>query len=486
MMIAGVVLASLVLALPASQDAAELQSARAMAQSGDLEGAMQALAGIVDQGGADVLAAGVLLSELQLASGHPEEALATLDALQAPNDPSVALALGRGNLGHADALHDAGASSDEITAALLKAQEHVKQSVIRAPADDNAALVELGYIRLHRFDDHEDALKLANEGLEVSPRDGDLHLLKGLSNVWVYWNSKSGGDEAVTAAAYKETVDAYLMAVALLPQDQTEALAQLSWIYGDRGEAIKCVDAAGALADRQDDPQLDLLYNLAKQYSIARQFDASSRALEIIVGISAREITLHLKQEEDVDAMATELAWSVGPFVQRGDQATARAILKAILAADPKSPAVWHNYAIMCEDTNRYEEALTAYEKSVELDPENARFYNDLGSLLHRALNRDLDRAREMYELCITKADEQLVAMNLPPDRRTELTQARSYAQSSLDELAPKASASGGGLLEGLLEGLSGLSVPDLPEEEGAEEGTDDTAEDADEGDTEG
>ncbi|MDG2148818.1 MAG: tetratricopeptide repeat protein [Planctomycetota bacterium] len=471
MMMASAMFVSLVMALPAPQDAAEVDSARALVESGDLDGAMQILTVLVVQGGADALAAGVLMSEVQLASGNPEEALATLNALGEPNNASVALALGRTHLGRADALHAAGASSDEVTAALLKAQEHVKQSVIRSPAGDQAALLELGYIRLRRFGDHEEALRLAREGLEKNPDEGNLHLLKGLSNVWVYWNSKSAGDEVVTKAAYNETVDAYLKAVELLPPDQTEALAQLAWIYGDGGEAGKSVDAAIAIAERQDDPQFDLLYNLAKQYSLSREFEASSRALEVIVGISARDITQRLKKEEDIDSMATELAWSVGPFVQRGDQATARAILKAILAADPKSPAVWHNYAIMCEDTNRYEEALTAYEKSVELDPENARFYNDLGSLLHRALNRDLDRAREMYELCIAKADEQLVAVNLRPERRTALTQARSYAQNSLEELTPTTPASGGGLLEGLLEGLGELTIPELPEEEEEEQG---------------
>ena len=90
-----------------------------------------------------------------------------------------------------------------------------------------------------------------------------------------------------------------------------------------------------------------------------------------------------------------------------------------------------------------------------------------------------------MYELCIAKADEQLVAVNLRPERRTALTQARSYAQNSLEELTPTTPASGGGLLEGLLEGLGELTIPELPEEEEEEE-PGSTAEEEEQGDSEG
>ncbi len=488
MMIPSVVLSSLMLLVAVPQEGSDLDAARALAERGDVAGATEMLGELAGTDGEARVPAAIFLSELQATAGQPEEAIATLDALQLPNDPDVALAMGRRYLAWADALHAGGANGDDVTLTLMDAQSHIERSVEHAAPGDFDALVELGYVKLYRFNDHVTALDMAKGALTQAPNDGNLHLLKGCANVYVYWGAKSAGDNSVTDAAYAETVADLEKAASLLPRERVEAHGQLAWIHGDRGDAVKAVDAAIQVVDRQQEPDFTTLYNMAKSYSLGRQFDASSKALEKMVSISAREITNRLRQEPDLDAMATELAWSVGPFVQRQDQATARAILQAITAAGTKSPDVWHNYAVMCEGTRRFEDALTAYQKSVDLDPENPRYYNDLGALLHHQLNRELDRAKEMYQICIEKADEQLVAVNLSPEIRAELSTARNIAQGSLDQLAPP--SSGGGLLDGLLDGLSSLELPDLgggDDEEGEEEDSaTETEADAEPADVEG
>ncbi len=475
MITAKVLLTAFSLLAPVVQDGGDVAAAYEMADGGDLAGALELLRGPAAAG--DVAAA-VALSGLQVRAGDPEGALETLAALGQDDAYDVALAEARAHQALADKLHASGAGGDAVTAALQDAHAAAERAVDAAPDGNHEALCELGYIKLYRFGDHLAALELADAALAESADDGTLHLLRGCANVFVYWNAKNEGDDTVTQAAFDETIADLEKAAELLPRERVEPYSQLAWMYGDRGDAVKAVDAAIAIVDRQPEPNFDMLYNMAKTYSQRPyRFDASSKALEKMVNISAREITNRLRQEQDLGTVATEMSYSVGPFVQRQDQATARAILQAITAANPPAPVVWHNYAVMCEDTRRFEDALKAYERSIELSPDEARYYNDLGSLLHRQLNRDLDRAKELYETCIEKADQQLVAVNLPPERRAELTQARNFAQGGLDELTP--ASSGGGLLDGLLDGLSSLELPELPEDE---EGGDDAP--ADDGGT--
>ena len=480
MMLAPLLLTTFVLAI--APDDAALTEARTLMNAGQMDEAAALLQATVEAGGGEATSAGILLSEVQCATGQPEAAVATLDGLGQADDAGVALALGRSYLAWADKLDAEGANQEDVRLTLLDAQSHLERAVDLSTGEGTQPHLELGNVVLYRFGDHVAAMELANDLLAANPNDANMLLLRGCAGVYEYWNAKQGGDLETANVAWQASVDDLKASAKALPRERLEPWGQLVWLYEDKGEAVKAVEAAMAIVDRQDDPNFDTLYRLAKRYSIERQFQASSRALEMMVSLSAREITTRLRAEEDKRGIATELAWSIDPFVQRQDRATARSILKAIVAADPGSPDVLHNYAVMCEETSRFEDALTAYEKLVEIQGDNPRNYNDLGALLHHALNRDLDRAKELYQTCIDMAGEQLLAANLPDARRAELTQARSVAQGSLDQLSP---ASGGGsLLDGLLDGLSGLELPELPEDD--EDGDGDAEADGDSGGGEG
>ena len=91
----------------------------------------------------------------------------------------------------------------------------------------------------------------------------------------------------------------------------------------------------------------------------------------------------------------------------------------------------------------------------MQIDGKNPRAYNDLGSFLHHNLNRDLERAQELYRTAIDMAKEQLKDEEISNERRTELRTARDLAQNSLNELVPPEPEEAlGGLLGDLLGSL--------------------------------
>lgn len=57
----------------------------------------------------------------------------------------------------------------------------------------------------------------------------------------------------------------------------------------------------------------------------------------------------------------------------------------------------WNNYAFFCRETGQYEESYQAYSRCIELAPDNARWVNDTGLILLYHLDRDLDRAEELF-----------------------------------------------------------------------------------------
>ncbi len=96
----------------------------------------------------------------------------------------------------------------------------------------------------------------------------------------------------------------------------------------------------------------------------------------------------------------------------------------------------WNNYAFWCRETalaaaeagknelamELFEKSYQAYEKTIALEPDNARYVNDTGLILLYYLDRDLDRAEELFkrawelgeEVCDNPfVDEAVAAENL-------------------------------------------------------------------------
>jgi tetratricopeptide (TPR) repeat protein len=72
---------------------------------------------------------------------------------------------------------------------------------------------------------------------------------------------------------------------------------------------------------------------------------------------------------------------------------------RGIDLSEGKAPHHWNSLGIFYKDQNCYEEAITAYQKAIEIDPNHVSAYNNLGRV-YRDLKR-LDEAIAAYEKAI-------------------------------------------------------------------------------------
>ncbi len=440
-----------------------LAEARTLIADGSAGEAVRVLEAALSSGAADEKPVRLMLAEAQVYDGRASAAIRTLDALDTRGDYDTALAMGRTYLAWANELAMSGANNDDVHITAMDAHPHLRRAYELAPEGSSDAARELGNFELYTAGDHDRAKQIADERLGTSPDDGEMHLLRGCALVFDYWNARESGDKEATDELFSLTADDLLAADELLPPERTEPWAQLAWLYDTHGRRSDAVRAAIEIVDRDPNGNLDTLWDMANRFSLASDWNATGLAMEKLVNTSAREVYLRIRRSENTDETATRLSWSVVPFVNNGDQATAYNILKAIVAAQPSAPIVWNNYAVMCENTSRFEDAATAYEKAIELDPTDPRPYNDLGKVLAIDLKRDQERAKTLFAKCIEIAEKGLADEETPDDRRQYLAQARDVAQQNMSGGGGgggSSSGQGGGLLDRLRNGLRNLNVP--------------------------
>jgi len=467
------------LAVPAVPD--DVATARALVEAGEHREAVRMLENLLHAGEGDVKETTILLSRALVGQGRSKEAIDRLSDLE--DDYEVLLARGDAYKGWADDLGYQGRPEADVEFALLEAESQYAQAL--EVAQDTRARLELGKLALYTHNDVDRAMELAEEGLARNPDDGNMLLLRGSAGVYDYWNAKQAGDAEAAQEAWSQSVADLLAADDALPPDETEHWDRLKWLYEDKGVPTKAVDAAIEMVERDPSTPLDELYRLAVRYAYERRFDASSKALDKLVSTSARDLTIRILREEDPSDVALNLHYSVGPFMSRQDYASARNILQPIIDTQPQAATIWNNYAIACEGISRYEDAVHAYETSLELEPDDPRTYNDLATILQFFLQRDQERATELYNEAISLADELLQDESLSAQRRAEITEARSLAQENLGSGSSQpASSSASSVLDRVLEGLSDL--PPLPEVGASGSGDGETEDDTEGADTSG
>ena len=459
-------------ATPLVQDAGDLAQGRALLDAGDAGAAVERLTDALDGLAPDeARELRLLLAEAQVAAGQADQAVVTLDGFDARQDHDVALALGRAYAAWAGNLEVAGAPPKDVELTLLDAKRSYERAFALAPEGSADAARELGSLELWRFGGTTRALGIAESGLESTPGDAELLLLLGNCRLMQFWDASQSEDEAAAGSLFDQAVAAMRAADAALPRERVDAQQQLQWLHEVRGLPNEAVAASIAVVTRAPDASFDELYRLARRYASERRFDASGAALEAMVRLSARDVTRRLAAEEQLDAVALELSWSIDPFYASGDRATARTILAAIVAAEPASRDVWYNYSVLCQETGSYDDAERALQTLIEMDPADPRPYNDLATLLKFDLERDFSRATELYDRCIALADAQLADDGLDPARRDEISTARQLAASNRDN---DTGSPVRGLLDRLREGLRNVNLPG-----GDEGGTDGDAEGA-------
>lgn len=111
--------------------------------------------------------------------------------------------------------------------------------------------------------------------------------------------------------------------------------------------------------------------------------------------------------------------------------------LNHVLAYLLDSADAWNNRALLCRETGRHQDALLAYRRALEKEPDSPQLLNDCAVILqyHMPTPERLVEARSMYERAIALADKELGKTSLPADLRERIATARDDAKKNLAEL---------------------------------------------------
>jgi tetratricopeptide (TPR) repeat protein len=143
-------------------------------------------------------------------------------------------------------------------------------------------------------------------------------------------------------------------------------------------------------------------------------------------------------------------------------------LCEVLSAVQPQEPRFWNNLGLFLRDSgdtirnqlvqaerrgaavdevawagvrDRYERALQAYERALALQPDNPAYLNDTAVILHYNLERDYDRALEMYARAAELAAAALEAGTVPADEVEIIRLALRDARDNRDKLQKKVAA---------------------------------------------
>ncbi len=120
--------------------------------------------------------------------------------------------------------------------------------------------------------------------------------------------------------------------------------------------------------------------------------------------------------------------------VAEGRTADARDL--SLLLATLRGRAMdWNNYAFLCRETGRYEDAWQSYLRALSKAPDNPRILNDAALILQYHLHRNLKLARRLYRKAIASAKKILADKNAKPADKSEAASALRDARSNLSRL---------------------------------------------------
>lgn len=111
--------------------------------------------------------------------------------------------------------------------------------------------------------------------------------------------------------------------------------------------------------------------------------------------------------------------------------------LNHVLALLLDTADAWNNRAFLCRETGKFEDALDAYQRALEKEPDSPQLLNDAAVILHYHLPNPerLARARTMYEAALALADKVLADPQATGPARERAAQAKQDAAANLAAL---------------------------------------------------
>ncbi len=122
-------------------------------------------------------------------------------------------------------------------------------------------------------------------------------------------------------------------------------------------------------------------------------------------------------------------------YADLGRKDEAIASYQKAIELDPKDAKAYNNLGIVYDDMGRKDEAIASYQKAIELDPKDASPYNSLGYL--HLIDGNLKEAKINFEKAISINPEGYVApinLGITYFQLKKKKRATSYFQSSLEK----------------------------------------------------
>jgi len=111
--------------------------------------------------------------------------------------------------------------------------------------------------------------------------------------------------------------------------------------------------------------------------------------------------------------------------------------LNHVIAALLDSADAWNNYAFLCRETGRFDDAFAGYQHAIEREPDSPQLWNDAAVVLqhHQPSPENFVKARSMYDHAIELADRTLADAAATALSKDRARKAREDAQKNLAEL---------------------------------------------------
>ncbi len=129
---------------------------------------------------------------------------------------------------------------------------------------------------------------------------------------------------------------------------------------------------------------------------------------------------------------------SLAALAKKADQEGALALSRELnhaLGIYRNLPEEWNNYAFLCRETGKYEEAWRAYQKALALSPKDPQLLNDGALILQYHLHRDLAKARTMYLQAIRFGQEILASKKAGKEEKKRARGAIRDAKGNLAKM---------------------------------------------------
>ena len=193
------------------------------------------------------------------------------------------------------------------------------------------------------------------------------------------------------------------------PRDAT-ALWWLGWTHARLGQPA---DAEAAFVRSvAKDPELTSAW---LHVAMARhaQADVDGALAAVLEGWDVDPAAMVAEVKSNLATHVARLAYLMDQAFQRGDLATCAVVAELCAEAEMTNAMHWANLGVFLRDegvrrqeageaaedaAELFERALVAFQRGLELAPEDPSLVNDVAVVLHYYLDRDLERALEMYE----------------------------------------------------------------------------------------